>query len=60
MEHQVTTEERNQQAVSSEDVASTTTQRPDWRKAIANLREMFRDGPSLEDDFLAQRRAEKW
>ena len=33
---------------------------PDWRTAMKELRELVGGGASLEDEFLKQRRSEKW
>jgi len=60
MERQITTEEPKQSSVLTGEVNSSPKNLPDWRTAMKELREMLGDGPSLEDEFMEQRRAEKW
>jgi len=47
-------------SVLADDLNASPKILPDWRAAIKELRDMLRNEPSLEDEFIKQRRSEKW
>jgi hypothetical protein len=49
-----------QNPAAADDVKLALPEDSSWREAITTLRGMFGNGPSLEDEFMRDRRSEKW
>jgi hypothetical protein len=60
MERQTISGESKQESVPVAQSPSSPSQQLDWRTAIKELRELFAGQPSLEDEFMKERRSEKW